>query len=38
MTEKLEPREVRIVHPSYQPRKAELKEDVRIKAESRQSP
>ena len=28
----LNPREVKIIHPSYQPSRAELKEDLRIPA------
>ena len=32
MTEKPKPREVEIVHPSYQPSKAELEEDMRADA------
>ena len=32
MTKKREPREVKIVHPSYQPSKAELEEDLRVEA------
>lgn len=32
MTEKREPREVKIVHPSYQPSKAELEADLRVEA------
>ena len=32
ITEKPEPLEVEIVHPDYQPSKAELKEDVRVEA------
>ena len=29
---KLEPREIELVHPSYQPSKAELEEDLRVDA------
>ena len=29
---KTEPREVKIVHPSYQPSRAELREDLRVDA------
>ena len=30
MTKEREPREVEIVHPSYQPSKAELEDDLRV--------
>ena len=32
MTEKQEPREVEIAHPSYQPSKPELEQDIRVDA------
>ena len=32
MTDKPAPREVEIVHPDYQPSKAELEEDLRVDA------
>ena len=32
MTEKPEPREVKIIHPDYQPSKAELEADTRVDA------
>ncbi len=32
ITKKRGPHEVKVVHPSYQPSKAELKEDVRLDA------
>ena len=32
MTDKPKPRTVEIVHPSYQPRKAELEADLRVNA------
>ena len=32
MTDKREPRDVEVVHPSYQPGKAELDEDMRVDA------
>ena len=32
MTDKPAPREVKIVHPDYQPSKAELEEDLRVDA------
>ena len=32
MTDKPKPRTVEIVHPSYQPRKAELEADLRVKS------
>ena len=32
MSKQSKPREVEVVHPSYQPSKAELEEDVRVDA------
>ena len=37
MTKKKKPAVVKVVHPSYQPNRAELREDLRIKATPKQA-
>ena len=37
MTDKQEPHEVKVMHPSYQPSKAELEADLRVEATSEEA-